>query len=320
MAADLSQPPTLEMSDEHTDQVLADLDEAVEALRAEYTAVASLAERLDEEEERLLERRAAETSASAHATPRPQRTLLSLRRRLAEAAAREHREAFRALVAWWADAAMVAVLFTAKGRRPDPVRVAAADPYSLMSAEDLEHLPAIPESGRQLAELALFMASGPALHGDPPDFVTQAHEHIKSLGLTVKAGPDGEPTLVEDGWPEARRRRLWGAVWQDHRMPLLPTTAQLVDALTRRGIATGTVNAIREVSSAVETELAAKMRIAELERQLNEGELDDDAEKAAEDEILAALDQTEKTEKLVIAYARTLTESLPAVRAACRVE
>lgn len=103
-------------------------------------------------------------------------------------------------------------------------------------------------------------------------------------------------------------------------MPLLPTTAQLVDALTRRGVATGTVHAIHEVSSAVETELATKMRIAELEHQLNEGELDDDAEEAPEDELLAALDQTEKTEELVIAYARTLTQSLPAVRAASRAE
>ncbi|MFI0410641.1 hypothetical protein [Actinomadura sp. 3N508] len=304
------------MSDEQVDQILADIEMAVESLRSDYAAVVSLADQLDDEVESLLEHRAAEGPASTSATPRPRQTHLSLRLRLAEAAARQHREALCGLVAWWADAAVVTVMVTAQGRKPDPVRIAAPDPYSLMTAEDLEHLPPIPENDRQLAELALFMAGGPALPGDPPDFADKAKQHIQSVGLTVKPGPGGAPMLVEDVWPEPRRCRLWGAVWQEHQMPLLPSTAQLTEALTVRGIATETIDAIREASSAVETQLAAKQRFAELERQLNGGELSDDDEKAAEAEILATPDLTEKTDELLIAYARTLTQSLPAMRAA----
>lgn len=316
MAARLAQGSALEMSDEHIDQALADLAEAVEAFRAECRAAASLADALDAEVEGQLERRAAEGSRSTFVTPRPRETLVALRRDLAQAAARQHGETLHALAAWWADMALIAVVFAAQGRKPDPVRMAAGDPYSLMTAEELQRLPPIPENDRQLAELTLFMAGGPALPGDPADFAAKAQQHIAGLGLTVKADADGEPILVEDGWPEARRCRLWGVVWQEHRMPLLPATAQLVEALTRCGVANETVSDIREVSSAVDAQLAAKMRIAELERRLNEGELGNDAEQAAEDEIFAVLDQTEKTEEFVIAYARTLTESLPAVRAA----
>ncbi|TMR01255.1 hypothetical protein ETD83_14750 [Actinomadura soli] len=247
------------MSDEHLDQVLADLEIAVESLRSDCAAVVSLADRLDDEVESLLERQAVEHPASTSATPRPRQTHLSLRLRLAEAAARQHREALCGLVAWWADAAVVTVMVTAQGR---------------------------------------------------------AKQRIQGVGLAVKPGPGGEPMLVEDVWPEPRRCRLWGAVWQEHRMPLLPSTAQLTEALTVRGVANETIDAIREASSAVETQLAAMQRFTELERQLNDGELSDDDEKAAEAEILATLDLTEKTGELLIAYARTLTQSLPTVRAA----
>ncbi|MFG2091657.1 MULTISPECIES: hypothetical protein [unclassified Spirillospora] len=307
------------MSDEHLDQVLADLAVVVEQFRAEYLEVDSLAERLDDEAERRLEERVANRMAGTTditAIPLPQDTLLSLRCKLAQESSRQHREAFRGLVAWWADAAMIAVLFTAHGRKPNAVRVAAGDPYSWLTDEDMKHLPKIPEHDRNLAELGMVLADGPALPGDPrsEDFAAKTQEHIESLGLTVQTGPGGEPTLVEDGFPEARRRRLWGRDWQEHRMPLLVETTELTEFLTQRGVPTETVDAISKVSTSVEAVRETKIRIAKLEAQLQEEELSGDAEKAAMTEIDQSLSASDATADRLIDYAQTLTASLPAIR------
>ncbi|TDD31212.1 hypothetical protein E1287_27225 [Actinomadura sp. KC06] len=307
------------MSDEHIDQVLADLAAVVEQFRAEYLAVNSLAERLDDEAERRLEERAARSTAPTTdiTTPMPRETLHSLQCRLAQDSARQHREAFRGLVAWWADAAMVAVLFSAHGQKPNAVRVAAGDPYSWMTTEDLEHLPPIPEHDRKLAELGVFLAGGPALPGDPhsDDFAAKTQEHFESLGLKIQTDPDGEPTLVEDGFPEARRRRLWGGAWQEHRMPLLVETTQLTEFLAQLGVPSETVDAISKVSTAVEAVRETKIRIAKLEAQLQDEELSGEAEKAAITEIDQSLSVSDVTDDRLIEYAQTLTASLPVIRA-----
>jgi hypothetical protein len=304
------------MSDEHIDQVLADLATIVDEFRAEYLAIDSFAEKLDEEE-RQLEERAAARAASVNATPEPQRSVLSLRRNLAEESARQHREAFRGLTAWWADMAMIAVLFAAHGRKPNAVRATAGDPYSWMTREDLKHLPPIPERDRDLAELGLSLASGPALPGEPrtADFAAKTQDHIESLGLTIRTGPDGEPTLVEDGRPEARRRRLWGRDWQEHRMPLLVNTTEFTELLTQLGVPVQTVDAISHVSTAVEAVRDTKIRIASLNAKLEEEELSKDAEEAAYAEIDQWLIQSDVTDDRLIEYAQTLTASLPVIRA-----
>lgn len=180
------------MEDGHIDQVLRELSETVEAFRVEYTEVRTRADRLDEEEERLLEQTPS-SSEPVHATPEPHRALLSLRLHLAEQSAREHRDAFRALLAWWADAAMIAVLSVIEGVAPDPVRVAAADPRAWMTADDLERLPAISNFDRDLADLAFVMASGPTVPSGPDisDFAIMAREHAESVGLTLETTSDG---------------------------------------------------------------------------------------------------------------------------------
>jgi hypothetical protein len=284
------------MSDEHLDQVLADLAAVVHEFRVEYLAVDSLAGRLDDEEERQLEERAAAKMTRSTATPEAQRSVLSLRRELAVESARQHHAAFRGLVAWWADAAMIAVLHAAHGRSPDAVRIAAGDPCSWMTAEDLEHLPSIPARDRGFAALSLSLASAPALPGD-------------------RTSPGRAPTLVEDGKPEARRLRLWGRDWQEHRMPLLVDTAELTELLTQLGVPAHAVDAISEVSTAVEAVRESKSRIARLNAQLEGEELSEDAEQAAYAEIDQWLVEPDVTDDRLIEYARTLTASLPVIRA-----
>lgn len=307
----------IRISDERIDQVLADLAAIVDEFRAEYLAVDSLAERLDEEAERRLEERAAARTVSAAAMPGPRWSVLSLRRELAVESARQHREVFRGLVAWWADAAMIAVLFAAHGRKPNAVRVAAGDPYAWMALEDLKHLPPILERDRDFAELSLSFAGGPALPGEPrpADFAAKMQDHIESLGLTVRTGPDGEPALAEDGRSEARRRRLWGRDWQEHRMPLLVDTAEFTELLTQLGVPVQTVHAISQVSTAVEALRETKIRIAGLNAKLEHEELSEDAEEAAYAELDQWLIQPDVTDDRLIEYAQTLTASLPVIRA-----
>jgi hypothetical protein len=264
------------------DRVLSELAEAVRALRAEWTAASALADRWDQEYEHWLEHRGAAAPADridpGTATPMPGKALLLLRHELAEQSAREHRDVVRALVAWWADAAAVTVRCALEGAEPDPARLAVADPYSWWTADDLRRLPALAGD-----------------HGPPER--------------------DERAVPFEDERPEARRRRLWGTVWQEHRMPALPTTEWLVEALTRGGVATATVEEIRAVSLAVEATLAAKIRVAELEARLWHGALPAGAEEALEAEINTIFDQAHEPEDVLHAYAHTLTASLPAVRA-----
>jgi hypothetical protein len=147
------------MADDHIDQMLRELSMAVDALHAEYAATRTRVDRLDEEMESLLER-SGRTLAPTHVTPRPDKALLTLRLRLAERSAREHRDACRALLAWWVDAVTLTVVYTMDGVMPDPVRIAGADPGSWMDADDLARLPAISTFDRDLAELAFSMARG----------------------------------------------------------------------------------------------------------------------------------------------------------------
>ncbi|WP_433335007.1 hypothetical protein [Spirillospora sp. CA-294931] len=132
--------------------------------------------------------------------------------------------------------------------------------------------------------------------------------------------PDGHVGLLEDGGPEARRRRLWGAVWQQHRMPLLPCTSDLVDALSRHGLPPEVIHAIHEASSAVDLVLDAKARSAELERSLQTDDLSAEEEAAAEVEFLPLLAQADMADDLLCSYALTLADNLPVLRNACRAE
>ncbi|WP_433335008.1 hypothetical protein [Spirillospora sp. CA-294931] len=149
------------MSAEQVDRFLHELGETVAALRADHESLESLAEQLDDEVEQGLELRYSEDGPPGFVGLEPSQTLLSLRRELAEESAQRHRDVVRGLTAWWADAALVAAESIIQGSMPDPTRMVAADPYWVMSAEDLARLPDIPESDRRLAELALSMATAP---------------------------------------------------------------------------------------------------------------------------------------------------------------
>ncbi|MFD1540713.1 hypothetical protein [Nonomuraea guangzhouensis] len=134
------------------------------------------------------------------------------------------------------------------------------------------------------------------------------------LGLTLRCDPEGNPLLVEDGTPEARRQRLWGQMWRGHRMPLLPETADLVQALTAAGAAPPMVDNVRYASNAVEAAIAAKERAWDLSDQW------DGSRSAEETAMVDSLwRQADELPHLLTAYARVLTTYLPTLRALRRV-
>ncbi|MDF5752737.1 hypothetical protein [Spongiactinospora sp. TRM90649] len=298
------------MDDTALDDALRALAGVTERVMADHAESERLLERLSEEDNRLLEERAGAGWPPGCGWPDPARALSSFRQEQALSAAHRHRAAAREFAAWWADVAASATVATLFGLRLHPVRAAAADPESWMSDENLRRLPAISRHERNLAELTLWLGRPAPGDAGPAGGRRPAAE----LGLTFRAGADGRQVLAEDGRPEARRRRLWGRCWLDHQVPLLPETGELVESLTMRDVPRTTVSAIREASSALDAALAAKAGADRLSRQIDQRGLPETPEQSAELESL--WDHADRIPALLAAYARTLTDHLPAVRAA----
>ncbi|GAA4907703.1 hypothetical protein [Streptomonospora salina] len=302
------------MSADDFDRLLQELAGAAEALQADCAEAERRFEELHAASENLMPRICAATPEPGETMPGPGETVLYIREDLARNAYHAHDRKLREFVAWWAEVAALAVLAAVSDRAPNPVRVMAAEPSLGLQPEDLQRLPPIDESDRQLAELSLHMATAPrGADHDGGAAAETAYEAAHRVGLSIRRGTDGVPTLVEDFIPEAVRRRLWGAAWDELQAPLLPRTDELVDELNRRAVGTAAVEAVGAASQAVDAAREAASRIAEVYRRWRAGE---EAEFADEDEAEPVEEQAAQLPEALAEYARVLSARLPEIRAA----
>lgn len=216
--------------------------------------------------------------------------------------AREYRDAARRFATWWADVATLAVVATATGQRVSPIRVAAADPTILMGEEDLLHLPAVPDDVRALTSLSASMAATPLAPGrSDHDMAALAHDHAARAGLRISY-VDGEFSVREEGTAEARRRRLWGEVWIELRIPELPVPDELADLLGRCDAPASAITAAVEAIGNVNDAAASLLRVRELD--------DDEDALLPSDEFDALWEHADQLTALLGQYARTLTSTL----------
>ncbi|GAA4194632.1 hypothetical protein GCM10022252_39350 [Streptosporangium oxazolinicum] len=294
------------MSDEQLDHTLQELAAVVRQALDDLAAADRLLDDLSARQERTPVDRCPDID--------PRMALISEQVLLVEEARNRHEEIACRLTAWWADVAVCAVLGVIQGRSLTLARVAAANPYGEMGEEALAFLPPISDHDRQLAELAILMDDSWAPGLDPVGGVRFASE----VGLRAAFSPSGERRVVEDGFPEGRRRRLWGQVWIRHQIPLLPSSAHIVRSLEAAVAPPASINAIREASEAVEVALAAEIRAWALEEG-EEGEgpvMPEDEESASQRraEIDALWRQARELLPSVASYSQVLTDHLGTIR------
>ncbi|RNH92880.1 hypothetical protein EEZ25_33570 [Micromonospora aurantiaca] len=293
------------------DAVLADLATVAGRLIADSTAAQRELDERDDESERWL---AQDGSLAGHRSyPNPSRALSSVRRAYAIENARLLRQSSREIVAWWADLATYAALSTAAGQPINPVRAAGADPSAHLTDEELHHLPGPSADVRALARLAALFAGPPVNPDATADPPVDAGEFASRAGLMLQRSPSGDVIVIDDPFPEARLPRMWGDTWVKYQMPALLPADELAAAFTAAGVPPTVVEAIRTATTAVDDVLAAAARLAEPE------DVDApvrDPAVAAEEEAL--WEHVERTTDILAAYARTLTDHLPAIRTAAR--
>ncbi|MHC5903941.1 hypothetical protein ACVNF4_08540 [Streptomyces sp. S6] len=263
--------PSRVMTAQEVDEKLAAMQRAAGVLLREW-----------EEAERRLTERSELSEARVRRAQRPGRAaspfeaesvLESVRLKLAADSAKGYGDAVRDFVCWWVDAAGAAWQSAALGTPLSYTRWGAVTPHTVMFDDELALLPRAAEQARQLVELEDFL--------DPP--------------------------IPGFNQPEERRRRLWGDLWAEHRIPLLPTTDELDLLLSHTPDAAA--HRLRDALRAIIEAAMAKPRIDELEDK--EGPWDP-SESAEYDRLDALLD--ELTHRLAD-YARVLTDVLPEVRA-----
>jgi hypothetical protein len=238
----------------------------------------------------------------AHWKPDPQWAAVSLRASVTVNLAREYRNTAREFATWWADVATLAVVAAATGQRLSSIRVAAADPTILMGEEDLLHLPAVPDDVRALTRLSASMAVTPLAPGrSDHDMAALAHDHAARAGLRISY-VDGEVSVHEEGTAEARRRRLWGDVWIELRIPEVPAPDELADLLSRCDAPASVITAAVEATGHVHDAAASLLRVRELD--------DDEDDSLSSDEFDALWEHADQLTALLGQYARTLTGTL----------
>ncbi len=292
------------MTDEETDAVLAELA----AVAAEMIADTAVAERdldmwTDAEEQYI------ESGPPIRSRPDPRRAVVSMRSIMAIDTAGNLRQATREIVAWWADLATYAALATAGGRSIDPVRAAGADPSAVLTSEDLASLPAPSEYSYQLASLAARMADTPVgPYEQRDDLLALTRDLTARNGLKLRRSDVGELIVADDFSAEARRRRLWGDIWIDHRLPELPAADQLVDALAAGGVPPAVIADVRGAAAAVDDVVAASRHLSELESI-------DVPHPSTMQKIDDIWPYVAQATDILAGYAEALTRHLPAIRA-----
>lgn len=289
------------------EKVLGELAAVAEEVIAAADAADARMVELDDAREALIEQRVA--NGVLRSWPDPQFAIVSLRGTLALDAAREHRDAAREFVAWWADVATLAVLAAVTGQVVHPARVAAADPTIGFDEEYLQYLPEVPERVRELTRLTAVMAATP-LGDRQVDYkmAKLAKEHAAHSGLRLDYADGGQVVVKEDWKPEARRCRLWGDAWIEARVPALPTPDELISLLTQHGAPASAIASVAEATRAVDDAVTALQRVQVLES----ADTEDEPMSAEDAETAEALwNQAEQLTTLLSRYARTLTDTLP---------
>ncbi|MGH2886651.1 MAG: hypothetical protein ACRDPA_28830, partial [Solirubrobacteraceae bacterium] len=190
------------MNPAEVDAILAELAEVATGLMGEAAHAEHELDARSLESDRFVE--APEDVCKA---PNPRRALASAREELAATAARVLRDASRDFVSWWADAATQATASAVAGKPVLPARLALADPSAYLDAEDLGFLPPAPDNVYQLAGLAARVAATSLYYpGQRPevDLAASAQDLARQAGLVIRRGPDGEPTLNDDPFPQGR--------------------------------------------------------------------------------------------------------------------
>jgi len=251
-----------------------------------------------------------EGPSGARRQPNPQRVLADVRSRVADATANALRRHSREVVAWWAHAATYAATTTAAGVATDPLMIAAADPTAFLDEDDLARLPAPAQEQRSLAVLAAHMAATPIHEEQPGEMARIAHDAAARAGMRLRLDDNGEPTLVDDHFPDARRHRMWGWYWSQLQLPALPRADELTAHLLAVDPPAPVIEEIRSAAAALEQTFAAELRLHELESD-NPTNDDDPIDGADLDRLLA---QVDRTTEVLADYARVVTTHLPALR------
>lgn len=301
-----SPPPA--MTAAAVDAVLADLATVADRLIADSaTAQRELDDRDDDNEGWLAQDG---PPAGYPSYPNPSRALSSVRLAHAVDSARLLRQSARQIVAWWADLATYAALSTAAGQPINPVRAAGADPSAHLTDEELHYLPGPSDDVRALARLAALFAGPPVSPDATADPSVDAGEFAARAGQMLQRSPSGDVIVVDDPFPDARLRRMWGDAWVKYQMPALLPADELAAAFTAAGAPPTVVEAIRTATTAVDDVLAAAARLAEPE------DADVPARDPGEEETLWA--HVERSTDILAAYAQTLTNHLPEIRTAAQ--
>ncbi|HET9255701.1 MAG TPA: hypothetical protein VFO16_10925, partial [Pseudonocardiaceae bacterium] len=239
--------------------------------------------------------------------------LASVRGELAGTAARVLRDASRDLASWWADAATHVTAAAVTGRPVLAARLALADPDAYLDADDLGFLSPAPDHVYQLAGLAARMAAtSVAYPRQTPDIdlAASAQDLAAQAGLAIRRGPDGEPTPVDDLFPQGRRCRLWGILWHQHRLPDLPTADEITDLLSHLPVPKAVIDDIQQAATAFADIVRAELRLTEIE----------ESDEPWTDTANQLLQQTEAATETLARYAQTLTTHLPTIRAAAAAQ
>ncbi|GGK70971.1 hypothetical protein Sme01_27180 [Sphaerisporangium melleum] len=324
-AALISAPAGQQMSDEIIDSTLRRIAEAVQQLIVQQEQAEHHYEMLLEEGERRITQRAASRDDSPGAWRErlivdPLGSLLSERERLAAQAAKASRESMMEFAAWWADVAAGALISALLGgRRLTVGRVVMTDPHGFMDQSEVEQVAPLDDGLRQLIEMAVWMDDGlPAgAHGGAPRAVG-GFELAERFGMIVRRRDDGNLVLIADGFPAARRRRLWGENWIQHRIPDLPPTFILQQALTRVAAPQEAATAIFDACFALDFTMAAAHHRGVLESELHVADAAGDNERGSrlDEAINRIIDIEFELPHALTAYAQALTDHLPAVRMA----
>ncbi|OMI38604.1 hypothetical protein SPAR_15186 [Streptomyces sparsogenes DSM 40356] len=293
------------MTADEIDRFLSSMARASDLLLRESNAEEHRRDELNDLNEALIQRRANGQGSMAD----PDSVLLSVRLRLATDAATRQRNAAREFVSWWADAATVAWRGAALGTPVQYARLAGAAPETLLADEEFAALPKIDEHTRQLVELSASLASPPyprPAKGDTEDLVAMTEDLASRSGLRIRVNNAGDVEAVEGEDPEARRCRLWGDFWVEHRIPALPGPEDLEELFTRAPSDIGT--RLRAATKAVVGAVVAASRMDEMESK----EAAWTAEEIEDYDRL--MEQWCGLTVMLADYARIITKSLPALR------
>ncbi|WP_153034241.1 hypothetical protein [Amycolatopsis sp. YIM 10] len=285
-------------------EFLAKLGAVTEEVAAEAGAADARMSELTDASEELLEQRIAD--GIPRTSPDPRFTIAHMRSSMAITTARWHRDAAREFAAWWADVATIAVVVSATGQLVPTARVAAADPTGIAD-DGVGYLPEVPEETRSLTRLTATFALPDGLNQADPHMAALANEQAARAGLKISHTSDGEVVVLDDGEPEARRRRLWGDLWIEARVPGLPDQRELADLLNKHGAPASTVADAVEALREVEEAAAAMLRIRELEQSVINAEPAPDAD---DDDWDALWSQAEQLTALLVRYASVLTDAV----------